>query len=94
MIHKIEKSWADFLSAEKPKQKPFPGNKFCYLVGWSRFVMAIQKYRDLNTVEYMRADQVGGGGWRSLCFKISYSSREPRSDLRPCIKIGYSSAMY
>ena len=35
-----------------------------------------------------------GGGWRSLCFKISYRSREPWRHLRPCIKIAYSSAMY
>ena len=36
----------------------------------------------------------GGGGWRTLCIKIRYSSREPRSVFRPCITIGYVSAMY
>ena len=38
------------------------------------------------------ADQVGG--LKTLCIKITYSSREPRRVFLPCIKIGYSSAMY
>ena len=45
-------------------------------------------------VVYMRAELVGGGGWATLCIKIGYSSREPRRVARPCIKIGYVSAMY
>ena len=38
------------------------------------------------------ADQTGGG--RPSCMKIGYSSREPIRVVRPCIKIGYVSAMY
>ena len=33
-------------------------------------------------------------GVEDTCFKIGYSSREPRRVLQPCIKIEYSSAMY
>ena len=36
----------------------------------------------------------GGGGLKTLCIKIGYSSREPRRVFLPCIKIGYSSLMY
>ena len=37
-----------------------------------------------------------GNGFVSgpTCIKIGYSSREPGKVLRPCNKIGYSSAMY
>ena len=34
------------------------------------------------------------GGWATLCIKLGYSSREPRKVARPCINIGYVSAMY
>ena len=37
-------------------------------------------------------DQTGVGDPSSI--KIGYSSREPRRVSRPCIKIGYVSAMY
>ena len=35
----------------------------------------------------------GGGCGGPTCIKIGYSGREPRRALRPCNKIGYSSAM-
>ena len=40
------------------------------------------------------AELTGGGGGGPICIKIGYSSREPRRVPRPCIEIGYSSAMY
>ena len=36
----------------------------------------------------------GGGGLKTLCFKIGYRNREPRRVLVLCIKIGYVSALY
>ena len=36
----------------------------------------------------------GGGGLTTICIKIGYSSREPRSVVLPCFKIGYVSSMF
>ena len=53
--------------------------------------------RSLTTsgVAEVGADKTrGGGGLKTLCIKIGYSSREPRRVFLPCNKIGYVSAMY
>ena len=64
-------------------------------------VSQIRSYEYMNIRSYetlvveVGAELVGGGGgWATLCIKIGYSSREPRRVARPCIKIGYVSAMY
>ena len=46
--------------------------------------------KSITEVVEVGAEATGVRGWRSLCFKIGCRSREPRRDLRPCIKIGYS----
>ena len=60
----------------------------------SACVMGIEKFfarRNKSVVE-VGAEVTGGGG--PSCIKIGYSRRDPRRVLRPCNKVGYSSAMY
>ena len=60
---------------------------------WHKYVIiAVLNY---NTSSRGRSGaDGGGGGWGPTCIKISYSSREPRKVPRPCIRIGFVSAMY
>ena len=57
------------------------------------FVPYEQRFPRTNLVD-VGADQVGGGGLKTLCIKIGYGSREPRRVFLPCNKLEFVSAMY
>ena len=59
-----------------------------YLRTLSRTIPYLKTLSRTIPVVEVGADQVGRGGWKTLC------SREPRRVFLPCIKIGYVSAMY